>query len=210
MPAPRLESAPCATTDRHARATHALGKAYRDVIRGFNGQFESAPDLVAYASDETDVMTVLEWAQQRNVAVIPYGGGTSVVGGIEPRGLDAYNGVISLDLSGMNRVIEVDEVSRAALVQAGAAGPQVEAQLQTAGPDHQVLPAVLRVLHCRRLGRHARGRPLRQRADAHRRPGRVDPGNHPQRPMAVTPESPGRGLARAPTDCCWAVRVRSA
>ena len=140
MPAPRLESAPCATTDRHARATHALGKAYRDVIRGFNGQFDSAPDLVAYAADETDVVTVLEWAQQHNVAVIPYGGGTSVVGGIEPRGLDSYNGVISLDLSRMNRVLEVDEVSRAALVQAGAAGPQVEAQLKPLGLTTRFFP----------------------------------------------------------------------
>ena len=58
--------------------------------------------------------------------MIPYGGGTSVVGGVEPRVDPAYGGVVSLDLSGMDRLLEVDEVSRAARVQAGAAGPRVE------------------------------------------------------------------------------------
>lgn len=121
-----------ARDDRHARATHALGKAYRDVVRGFRGDFGSAPDFVAYPRGEADVERVLEWAQQHRVAVIPYGGGTSVVGGIEPRDLDSYNGVVSLDMGRMDRVIEVDTISRSALIEAGAAGPVAEQQLRSA------------------------------------------------------------------------------
>jgi alkyldihydroxyacetonephosphate synthase len=133
LPVPRVQPGPLGelvSSDRHARATHALGKAYRDIIRGFRGDFGSAPDLVALPRTEQDVQRVLEWAADSHVAVIPYGGGTSVVGGIEPRDLDRFNGVVSLDMSGMDRVIEVDPVSQAALVQAGAAGPRVEAQLR--------------------------------------------------------------------------------
>jgi alkyldihydroxyacetonephosphate synthase len=143
LPAPRIlpgELQGLAATDRHSRATHALGKAYRDVVRGFRGDFTTAPDMVLRPVDEADVTRVLEWCQQRDVAVIPYGGGTSVVGGIEPRGLTGYEGVVSLDLSRLNSVLEVDPVSRAALIQAGASGPQVEAQLRQHGFTTRFFP----------------------------------------------------------------------
>lgn len=129
-----------AVADRHSRATHALGKAYRDIVRGFRGDFSSAPDFVALPRDQTDVERVLTWAADAHVAVIPYGGGTSVVGGIEARGLDSYNGVVSLDMSRMNKVLEVDPVSSAALIQAGAAGLVVEAQLRGHGLTTRFFP----------------------------------------------------------------------
>lgn len=129
-----------AATDRHTRATHALGKAYRDIVRGFRGDFTSAPDFVAFPNTETDVERVLEWAEETGVAVIPFGGGTSVVGGIEPRGLDSYNGVVSLDMSRMDKVLEVDPVARAALIQAGAAGPVAEEQLRARGFTTRFFP----------------------------------------------------------------------
>ncbi|MEZ5186755.1 MAG: FAD-binding oxidoreductase [Candidatus Nanopelagicales bacterium] len=143
VPEPRLEPGPLidiAETDRHARATHALGKAYRDIVRGFRGDFASAPDFVALPSTETDVERVLEWAETVGAAVIPFGGGTSVVGGVEPRGLGAYNGVVSLDTRRMDKVLAVDEVSRAALIQAGAAGPVAEAQLRNSGLTTRFFP----------------------------------------------------------------------
>jgi alkyldihydroxyacetonephosphate synthase len=119
--------------DAHARASHALGKSYSDVVRGFRGQFEHPPDFVAYARDESDVERVLEWCAAERVAVVPYGGGTSVVGGVEPNVGSGYAGVVSLDLSALDRVLEVDEVSRAARIQAGALGPGLEAQLAERG-----------------------------------------------------------------------------
>ena len=71
--------------DRHERLCHALGKAYRDVVRGFRGEFANPPDLVACPRDESEVEAVLAWCEEEGAAAIPYGGGTSVVGGVEPR-----------------------------------------------------------------------------------------------------------------------------
>ncbi|HWJ51176.1 MAG TPA: FAD-binding oxidoreductase, partial [Solirubrobacteraceae bacterium] len=83
--------------------------------------------------DEIDIERVLEWCTGAGVAVIPFGGGTSVVGGVTPDVGDGYNGVVSLDLGALDRVLEVDEVSRAALIQAGTFGPSLESQLGERG-----------------------------------------------------------------------------
>jgi alkyldihydroxyacetonephosphate synthase len=119
--------------DDHERVTHALGKAYRDVVRGFRGQFDHPPDLVAHPRDEGDVERVLAWCSEEGLAAIPYGGGTSVVGGVEPRIADAYRGAVTIDLGGLGQVLEVDSVSRAARIQAGALGPALEDQLREHG-----------------------------------------------------------------------------
>lgn len=134
--APRLK-APSGLGDlfseeRHERACHALGKAYRDVVRGFRGEFPSPPDLVALPRDESEIETVLAWAEAEGAAVIPFGGGTSVVGGIEPRGL-GDRPVVSLDLRRLDAVLEVDAESLAARIQAGATGPRLEEQLRAPG-----------------------------------------------------------------------------
>jgi alkyldihydroxyacetonephosphate synthase len=121
------------TDDRHERVSHALGKAYRDVVRGFRGEFPNPPDLVAHPADETELAAVLEWCSDQGFAAIPYGGGTSVVGGVEPRVGDAYPGAVTIDLRRLDRVIEVDETSRAARIQAGALGPGLEDQLRERG-----------------------------------------------------------------------------
>ncbi|MGA2320553.1 MAG: FAD-binding oxidoreductase [Solirubrobacteraceae bacterium] len=118
----------CASDD-HARASHALGKSYADVVCGFRGQFDHPPDFVARPRDERDVERLLEWCSSERVAAIPFGGGTSVVGGVCPNVGANYNGAISLDLRELDRVLEVDPVSRAARIQAGAVGPVLEAQL---------------------------------------------------------------------------------
>jgi alkyldihydroxyacetonephosphate synthase len=89
-----------------------------------------APDWVAFPTDEQAVVDILDWAQERNVAVIPYGGGSSVCGGIEAAVGTGYAGVVSIDLERLNRVLEVDPISRAARIQAGALGPELAAQLK--------------------------------------------------------------------------------
>ena len=134
--APPAQLADICASDVHARATHALGKSYTDVVRGFRGQFAHPPDFVARPRDETDVDCLLEWCAAERVAAIPYGGGTSVVGGVTPDigAYDvSYNGAVSIDLGALDRVLEVDPVSRAALIQAGACGPVLEAQLAEHG-----------------------------------------------------------------------------
>jgi alkyldihydroxyacetonephosphate synthase len=137
LPSPRI-TAPAALADichydDHARASHALGKSYADIVRGFRGRFEAAPDLVACPREEADVERLLEWCSHERIAAIPFGGGTSVVGGVSPEVGAGYNGVISIDLGALDRVLEVDTVSRAALIQAGATGPGLEAQLAEHG-----------------------------------------------------------------------------
>jgi alkyldihydroxyacetonephosphate synthase len=119
--------------ERHERLSHALGKAYRDVVRGFRGEFPNPPDLVARPRDESEVEAVLSFCEQQGAAAIPYGGGTSVVGGVEPRVGEGYGGAVSIDLRALDRVLEIDAESRAARIQAGAMGPQLEDQLRDRG-----------------------------------------------------------------------------
>ncbi len=118
----------CASDD-HARASHALGKSYADVVNGFYGRFRHPPDFVVVPQEETDIERLLEWCASERVAAIPFGGGTSVVGGVTPEVPSSYNGVVSLDLRALDRVLEVDAASRSARIQAGAAGPLLEEQL---------------------------------------------------------------------------------
>ena len=124
------------------------------------------------------MVDVLDWAAGASVAVVPYGGGSSVVGGVEYRG-DEHPRRVSLDLTALDRVLEVDQVSRrradpGGRVRPGAGGPAARAR-----PDAAPLPPELRVLHARRLAGHPRRRALRHRRDPHRRPDRVHPRGHP-------------------------------
>jgi alkyldihydroxyacetonephosphate synthase len=116
---------------RYERVSHGLGKAYRDVVRGFRGEFENPPDLVAFPRDESEIETVLSWAEAEGAAVIPFGGGTSVCGGVEPR--LGERPVVTMDLRRLDRVLEVDPVSLAARIQGGATGPRLEEQLREHG-----------------------------------------------------------------------------
>jgi alkyldihydroxyacetonephosphate synthase len=127
LPAPRLDS-PYSAAPRD-RISHAYGASYRDTVRAFRGRVDHPPDAVAFARNEADVEAVLEWADGANAAVVPYGGGTSVVGGVECPLPAGFDGVVSLDLSGLDEVLEVDPVSRSARIQAGLPGPALEAQL---------------------------------------------------------------------------------
>jgi alkyldihydroxyacetonephosphate synthase len=115
------------------RAVHAHGMAYRDLIRAFRGQFEHVPDVVAGPRDEHDVEELLAWCETAGLALIPFGGGTSVTGGVEPRVGPGYAGTVSADLSRLSRVLEADPVSGAARIQAGATGPELNAQLGSHG-----------------------------------------------------------------------------
>jgi alkyldihydroxyacetonephosphate synthase len=137
LPPPRLDPpaslAELCSADPHDRASHAYGRSYSDIVRAFRGRFDHPPDVVARPRDEDDLRRLLEWCADTRAAAIPYGGGTSVVGGVEPAVGDAYAGAVSIDLSLLARVLEVDEVSRAARIQAGASGPQLEDQLREHG-----------------------------------------------------------------------------
>ena len=112
------------------RAAHSIGRSYRDIIRGVRGQLDDVVDCVLRPTKESHIAAVLDWCSDAHVAVIPYSGGTSVVGGVEPRIGDEWSGVVSLDLGSMAGVVEVDATSRTARVLAGTPGPVLEEQLK--------------------------------------------------------------------------------
>jgi len=121
------------TDDPSERILHAFGQSQPDSIRIFARDFAHAPDVVAYPIDAKQISSLFDWAGSTGAALIPYGAGSSVVGGVTADVGDAYAGTITVDLSRLNQVVEVDPVSRAALIQGGARGPELEAQLKPHG-----------------------------------------------------------------------------
>ncbi len=119
------------TDDPHERAGHTYGKSYRDIQRAFNREYPNPVDLVAFPRDEREVAAVLEWCSEQGHVAIPYGGGSSVVGGVEPPA--ESRGVVSIDLAKLDQVVEVDATSRAARIQGGVLGPHLEEQLRPHG-----------------------------------------------------------------------------
>ncbi len=116
--------------DHIERLNHSYGKSFPDVARAMLGQFPNPPDLVAFPNNQEDVVSILDWADQGNIAVVPYGGGSSVCGGVETDVDDSFSGVISLDLRNLNQILELDKESRAARIQAGIFGPALEEELK--------------------------------------------------------------------------------
>ncbi len=115
------------------RLSHAGGKSYADLVRMWLRAPPGVPDWVAYPDTEQSITDILDWATGARVAVIPFGGGSSVVGGTEPPTGDAHAATLSLDMERLGQVREVNRTSRAALIEAGAYGPDIEAALKPHG-----------------------------------------------------------------------------
>ncbi len=126
LPAHRLVVATAAD-----RAQHARGQSMPDWIALRSGRIGVFPDGVAYPTAEADVVTLLDYARANDVRLVPYGGGTSVVGHINP--LPGDRPVLTVDLGRLNRLQLFDEVSRLATFGAGITGPDLEAQLRARG-----------------------------------------------------------------------------
>jgi alkyldihydroxyacetonephosphate synthase len=117
--------------DRLARVSHATGRSYPDLVRLRAGTV-AAPDVVVYPASHEQVRAVIEACAESGAAVVPFGGGTSVVGGVEPeRG--RFASVVSLDLGRMSALLEVDELSLTARLEPGMTGPAAEAALAAHG-----------------------------------------------------------------------------
>ncbi len=114
------------------RVLHAAGKGYPDLVRLRAGVPEGAPDAVLYPGGHGQLRAVLELCARSSLAVVPFGGGTSVVGGVAPlRG--EHGGLLALDMSRMSDVIELDEQSATIKVQAGIRAPALERRLASRG-----------------------------------------------------------------------------
>lgn len=118
--------------DRSTRVRYALGKSYPDLVKMRSGMLDEAPDAVIFPSDENEIRKIFELCRRHKIALIPFGGGTSVVGGV-----NAYRGgfpyLLTLVTTRMDRLLEVDEPSMTALIEAGASGPELEAALKARG-----------------------------------------------------------------------------
>jgi len=121
------------TTETRERLVHAMGKGYQDLIRLRRGIVPNPPDAVVYPASEAQVAAILEYASQRDVSVVPFGGGTSVVGGVEAWPREEGGLLLALDMTRMNRVLAIDQVSRTTKAEAGIMGPDLEEKLNHAG-----------------------------------------------------------------------------
>jgi len=131
LPASRLPTHPLVDSSAKARLTHARGQSLPDWVALRSGRIPVFPDGVAYPQTEEDVRTLIVYAQKAGAKVIPYGGGTSVAGHINP--LKSDTPVLTLSLERMTRLLDLDEFGRTATFEAGVTGPELEQVLQVRG-----------------------------------------------------------------------------
>jgi len=131
--APPSSIASFCSSERYDRAAHTYGKSYPDYVRAMLGQYDCAPDVVAYPRSEAEVAAVMDWAGSIGASLAPFGGGSSVCGGVEHRRDQRQKAAVTVDLRELGKVLEVDATSRAARIEAGAFGPTLESQLKPHG-----------------------------------------------------------------------------
>ena len=118
---------------RFERIFHAVGRSYHDLIRLRSGTLRGVPDAIVYPQTEIELQHLIGLAERWSCALIPFGGGSSVVGGVEGDSPAGFAAVITVDMTHMNRVLSIDEESLMARVESGIYGPELEAQLQQRG-----------------------------------------------------------------------------
>ncbi|HVM71610.1 MAG TPA: FAD-binding oxidoreductase [Anaerolineales bacterium] len=131
VPPASIPAHPLISTQPEERLRHARGQSLPDWIALRSGQIRAFPDGVVYPASEQELRSLLEYARQTGVKLIPYGGGTSVVGHINP--LPGEAPILSMDLSRLNRLLSLDETSQLATFEAGISGPEIEKQLAARG-----------------------------------------------------------------------------
>lgn len=121
------------SASRRDRVYHALGKSYRDLLRARLGQVPNPPDAVLYPASEDEIVSVMKLAEEEALAIVPFCGGSTVVGGVEPLAKKGLAGSLSIDLRRMDKLLFVDPESRRARFEAGIWGPQLEEELSRRG-----------------------------------------------------------------------------
>jgi alkyldihydroxyacetonephosphate synthase len=131
VPPSRLPLEPFIIRDAEDRLRHARGQSLPDWIALRSGRINCFPDGVAYPATTHEVRQIIDWVVEREIVLIPYGGGTSVVGHINP--LPSDRPVLTVDLSRLSHLQAIDEASHLATFGAGVSGPDLEAQLRASG-----------------------------------------------------------------------------
>ena len=119
------------TTEHRQRALHTYGGHVLELLKALRGQFDNPPDAVAHPRNEDELEAALAWCNQHGYKAIPYGGATTVVWGLTVP--QDCNGAVTIDMDNFHQVLEIDDVSRAANIQAGVFGPDLEAHLRPHG-----------------------------------------------------------------------------
>lgn len=138
------------------RLVHSYGKSYPDMARMYLRHAPNAPDGVAFPKTEQDIQAIYQYAAENKVAVIPFGGGTSVCGGVEADVGDHYHATLSVDMQNFNQVLQVDPISRRARIRRHTR-PCYGGRTKTARPDPAPLSAELSLCHPRRHDRDRAG-----------------------------------------------------
>ena len=120
------------STSAMERVVHTYGKSLRDLVRVRAAKIARTPDVVVYPADEAEVQGVVDAAVAAGAVIIPFGGGSNIASSLEPLAREKRV-VVSVDLGRLNRLIDIDEASGLARIQAGALGPHLEAQLAARG-----------------------------------------------------------------------------
>ncbi|MDG1165810.1 MAG: FAD-binding oxidoreductase, partial [Porticoccaceae bacterium] len=131
VPASRLDNHPLISLDQETRVRHARGQSLPDWLAMHSGNVDTFPDGVAQPESSQQVRELLQHAVDCGLDVIPYGGGTSVVGHINPNASDRP--VLTISMAKMNKLLKIDPVSQLATFGAGTPGPEIEAQLKAQG-----------------------------------------------------------------------------
>lgn len=131
IPSSRLPEHPLITTEPEERLRHARGQSLNDWIDMLDGLIDTFPDGVAYPQDEQDVRNLIDFAKEHKINLVPYGGGSSVVGHLTPP--KEGPPTLSVDLAKMNQLLHLDEENLEATLAAGVRGPKLEAQLEKHG-----------------------------------------------------------------------------
>jgi alkyldihydroxyacetonephosphate synthase len=131
VPTSQLSANRLLTADKFERLRHARGQSLPDWIAMRSGRIGVFPDGVAYPETSNDIRELLDFGKEQDLILIPFGGGTSVVGHINPLPGDRL--VLTIDMSRLARLKDIDDVSQLATFEAGISGPQVEEQLNSNG-----------------------------------------------------------------------------
>lgn len=120
-------------TDKFERIFHARGKSYRDLLQMRSGQVEPVPDAVIYPGNALQIAELYDVAKHDDLTFVPYGGGTSVVGGVNAKGRSSASAIVTIDMTRISRLLTVDEDALTAIAEAGIYGPDLEGQLNEKG-----------------------------------------------------------------------------
>jgi alkyldihydroxyacetonephosphate synthase len=120
-------------TDNYERIFHSLGKSYYDVLRLRFNMVPEFSDGIIYPKTESEIIEIINFCKSKNIAVIPFGGGSSVVGGVEAFKYKTQKAILTLDMINMNKLIDIDSLSNTATFQTGIYGPDLEKILNEKG-----------------------------------------------------------------------------